>query len=104
MQKKHDPVFHSVIAKAQRLGIYDILGMFQEWNMELVAQFYATAWRSSTGFDSTLNFAIEGHRFELKLTELPTIFAFVNNDFHRLAISTERIIVENELAPLLSWE
>jgi hypothetical protein len=36
---------------------------------------------------------------ELKLTELPTIFAFANNDFHRSKISTERTIAENELAP-----
>jgi hypothetical protein len=37
MPKKHDPVFHRVIAKAQRLGIYGILGMYQDWNTELVA-------------------------------------------------------------------
>jgi hypothetical protein len=39
-----------------------------------VAQFYATTWRSEDGFDSTLNFAIEGHRYELTITELPIIF------------------------------
>jgi hypothetical protein len=99
MQNKRDPVFHGVISKAQRLGIYDILSMYQDWNMELVARFCATSWRSGHGYDSTLNFSIEGHRLELKLTELPTIFAFANNDFHRSKISTERTIAENELAP-----
>jgi hypothetical protein len=43
MQKKRDPVFHKVIAKAQKLGILDMLGMYQEWNTKLVAQFCATA-------------------------------------------------------------
>jgi hypothetical protein len=38
MQRKHDPVFQKVITKAQTLGIYDILGLHQEWNTELVAQ------------------------------------------------------------------
>jgi hypothetical protein len=42
MQKKRDPVFQKVIAKSQRLGIFEILGLHQEWNTELVAQFYAT--------------------------------------------------------------
>jgi hypothetical protein len=65
MQKKRNPVFHRVITKAQRLGIYDLLGMYQEWNMELVAHFCATAWRSSNGYEQTLNFSIEGHQFEL---------------------------------------
>jgi hypothetical protein len=100
MQKKCDPVFHRVMAKSQRLGIYDILGLHQEWNTELVSQFYATTWRSGEGFDSTLNFALEGHLFELKITELPIIFAFAKNDFNREAINTERTISDNELAPL----
>jgi hypothetical protein len=65
-----------------------------------VAQFYATTWRSGEGFDSTLNFALEGHRFELKIMELPTIFAFAENDFNREAVSTERTISDNELASL----
>jgi hypothetical protein len=100
MQKKCDPMFHRVMAKSQRLGIYDILGLYPEWSTELVAQLYATTWRSGEGFDSTLNFALEGHQFELKITELPTIFSFVGNDFDREPISTERIILDNELAPL----
>jgi hypothetical protein len=100
MQMKCDPVFHRVIAKAQRLGIYDVLGMYQDWNTELVAQFYATAWRSGNRYDSTLNFTIEHHRFQLKIMELPTMFAFADNDFRRPEISIERTIAENELAPL----
>jgi hypothetical protein len=100
MQKKHDPVFHKVIAKAQRLGIFDMLGMYQEWKMELVAQFCATAWRSGNGYESALNFSIEGHQFILRVTELPTIFGLADNDFHRAEIITERTIADNELAPL----
>jgi hypothetical protein len=82
------------------LGIYDILGLHQEWNTELVAQFYATTWRSGDGFDSTLNFSIEGHRYELTITELPIIFGLAPNDFHREPISYEGSISDNELAPL----
>jgi hypothetical protein len=100
MQNKRDHVFHGVIAKARRLGIYDMLGMYQDWNMELVAQFCATAWRSGNRYEQTLNFGIEGHRFELHVTELPTIFGLAPNDFHRAEITTERTIVENDLAPL----
>jgi hypothetical protein len=92
--------FQRVIAKSQRLGIFDILGLHQEWNKELVTQFYATTWRSSEGLDSTLNFALEGHRLELKISELPTIFGLAENDFDREPISTERSISDNELTPL----
>jgi hypothetical protein len=100
MQKKCDLVFHKVITKTQRLRIFDLLGMYQEWNMKLVAQFCATAWRSGNGYEQTLNFSIDGHQFELRVTELPTIFTLADNDFHRAEIITERTIVDNELAPL----
>jgi hypothetical protein len=100
MQKKHEPVFHKVIAKAQGLGIFDLLGMYQDWNMESVTQFCATAWRSSNGYETALNFSIEGHQFELHVTELPIIFRLANNDFHRTEKITERTIADNELAPL----
>jgi hypothetical protein len=93
-------MFQKVIAKSQGLGIFDILGLHQEWNTELLTQFYATTWRSGEGLDSTLNFTLEGHRYELKITELPTNFAFARNDFAREPISTERTILDNELAPL----
>jgi hypothetical protein len=100
MHKKHDHVFHKIITKAQKLGIFDMLGMYQEWNTKLVAQVYSTAWRSGHGYESTINFSVEGHRFSLRLTELPTIFRLADNDFHRPEIITERTIAENELAPL----
>jgi hypothetical protein len=100
MQKKHDFVFHKVITKAHRLGIFDLLGMYQEWNTELVARFCATAWRSGNGYEQTLNFSIDGHQFELRVMELPTIFALADNEFHRAKIITERTIADNELAPL----
>jgi hypothetical protein len=93
-------VFHKVIAKAQRLEIFDLLGMHQEWNTELVAQFCATTWKSGHGYEKALNFSIESHRLVLRLTELPTIFELADNDFHRLEIITERTIADNELAPL----
>jgi hypothetical protein len=85
------------MAKSQRLGIYDILVLHQEWNTELVAQFYATTWRSGEGFDSTLNFALEGHRFELKIMELPIIFAFAEMTL------IERQSAPRELYRIMSW-
>jgi hypothetical protein len=100
MQNKRDPVFNKVITKAHSLGIFDILGMYQEWNTELVAQFFSTAWRSGNGYESTINFSIEGHQFIICVMEFPTIFGLTHDDFLRAEISTEWAIAENELAPL----
>jgi hypothetical protein len=98
MQNKHDPVFNKVIAKAQSLGIFDILGMYQEWNTELVAQFYSTAWRSGNGYESTIHFSIEGYQFSVCVAEFPTIFGLAHDDFLRAEISIERTIMSWHLS------
>jgi hypothetical protein len=92
MQQKRDLVFNMVI--------FDILGLYQDWNTELVTQFYSTTWWSGNGYESTINFSIEGHRFSLCVTKFPTIFGLAPNDLHRPKVITERTIVENELASL----
>jgi hypothetical protein len=100
MIQKRNPIFNKVIIKAQNLGIYDMLGMWQNWNSELVAQFCSTAWINGNWYDSTINFSIEGHHYALCVKEIPTIFRLANNDFHRDDIANERTMVDNELAPL----
>jgi hypothetical protein len=100
MQNKRDPVFNKVISKAHSLVIFDILGLYQDWNTELVALFYSTAWRSGNGYESSINFSIEGHRFSVCVMNFPTIFSLAHDDFLRAEVITERTIAENELAPL----
>jgi hypothetical protein len=100
MQNKRDPVFNTVIAKAHSLGIFDILSLYQDWNTELVAQFCSTAWRSGNGYESTINFSIEGHRFSVCVMDFPTIFGLAHDDFLRDEVIIKRTIAENELAPL----
>jgi hypothetical protein len=100
MLEKRNPVFNNVIAKAQQHGIYDMLGMWKDWNCELVGQFCATAWLSGNGYDSTINFNIEGHHFSFCITEIPVLFGLANDDFHRANIANERTVSDNELAPL----
>jgi hypothetical protein len=100
MQNKGNPVFNKVIAKAHSLGIFDILGLYQDWNTKLVAQLCSTSWRSGNGYESTINFSIEGHRFSVCAMDFPTIFGLAHDDFLRDEVITERTIAENELAPL----
>jgi hypothetical protein len=98
MLEKRNHVFNKVVSKAQQLGIYDMLGMWQ--NFELVAQFSSTAWLSGNGYDSTINFGIEGHHFSLCIKEIPALFGLANDDFHRANIANERTVSDNELALL----
>jgi hypothetical protein len=93
-------VFNKVIAKAHSLGIFDILGLYQDWNTKLVALFCSTTWRSGNGYESIINISIEGHRFSVCVMDFPTIFDLAHDDFLRDEVITERTIAENELAPL----
>jgi hypothetical protein len=100
MIEKRNPIFNKVIVKSQSLGIYDMLGMWQNWNCDLVAQFCSTVWISGNGYESTINFSIEGHHYILCIQEIPALFGLANDDFHRANIANERTMSDNELAPL----
>jgi hypothetical protein len=76
-----------------------MIGMWQNWNSELVAQFCSTTWIRGSGYDSTINFSIEGHRYALCVKEIPTVFGLANNDFHRADIANERTVAYNVLVP-----
>jgi hypothetical protein len=65
-----------------------------------VAQFCSTAWISGNGYDSTINFSIEGHRYSICIKEIPALFGLANDDFHRATIANERTVSDNELSPL----
>jgi hypothetical protein len=65
-----------------------------------VAQFCSIASLSVNGFDNTINFSIEGHRYSLCITKIPALFGLANDDFHRADIANERTVSDNELAPL----
>jgi hypothetical protein len=100
MIQKRNPIFNKVITKAQNHGIYDMLGMWQNWNSELVARFCSTTWINGNGYDNTINFSIDGHCYALCVKEIPTIFGLANNDYHRADIANERTMADNELTTL----
>jgi hypothetical protein len=55
-----------------------MLGMWQDLNCELVGHFCAMVWLSRNGYDSTINFSIEGHRFSLCIKEIFALFGLAN--------------------------
>jgi hypothetical protein len=65
-----------------------------------VAQFCATAWINSNGYECTINFIIEGHHYSLCIKEIPALFGLANIDFHRANTVNERTVSDNGLAPL----
>jgi precorrin isomerase len=42
MESKHDPIFDRVIAACMAKHLRDILAFKNDWNSEVIAQFYAT--------------------------------------------------------------
>jgi hypothetical protein len=57
-------------------------------------------WISGNGYESIINFSIEGHRYNLCIKEIPALFGLANDDFHRANIANERTMSDNELTPL----
>ena len=100
MRGKRDPTFDSVIEFAEEWGFYSLLGIVQEWNCELVAQFFSTAWFEGHGEAQTIHFSLEGHHFSVSLARLVNILELPGDDLDRRQVFTEATISDNALAPL----
>ena len=51
MASKDDPVFQQIRAECDRRQLTCLMGLYQDWSNEMVAQFYATLWIESDSED-----------------------------------------------------
>ena len=54
-----------MIVACKRQNIYNLLELRQNWNSEIIAQFYSTLWREGEGKDAIMHWMLEGKRFQV---------------------------------------
>ena len=89
MANKDDPVFRQIRAECDRRQLTDLMGLYQDWSNEMVAQFYATLWIESDNEDiqaSRLHWTLEGQRFDVTYADFAQILGFGEEDRQRVQI------------------
>jgi hypothetical protein len=60
MAEQQDPIFNQLIARYESLHIKRIMGFHYDWNIEVIAQFYATLFFEETGNVRAMHWMTEG--------------------------------------------
>jgi hypothetical protein len=67
MARKNDPIFNEVISNCERQRVKMLMGFRQDWNKEIIAQFYAIVHvgteRAMTWMTNGQKYSITFHRF-----------------------------------------
>jgi hypothetical protein len=65
MARKNDPIFNEVISNCERQRVEMLMGFRQDWNKEIIAQFYATVHFEHIGTERAMIWMTNGQRYSI---------------------------------------
>jgi hypothetical protein len=72
MAEQQDPIFNQVIAACESLHIKWIMGFHYDWNIEVIAQFYATLFFEEAGSVKAMHWMTEGEWYHITYDDFAT--------------------------------
>jgi hypothetical protein len=97
MAEQQDPIFNQVIAACESLHIKRIMEFRYDWNIEVIAQFYATLFFEEAGSVRAMHWMIEGKWYHITYDDFATQFSFGQADKNRSQIHLHNPLGENEM-------
>jgi hypothetical protein len=83
MEAQQDPIYNQVIAACENHHLKNLMGAHRDWNMEVIAQFYATIYIKEAGCARRMHWMTEGEWFNLSYDDFASNFSFGIADAHR---------------------
>jgi hypothetical protein len=97
MAEQQDPIFNQVIATCESLHIKRIMGFHYDWNIEVIAQFYATLFFEEVGSVRAMHWMTESKSYHITYDDFATRFSFGQADKKRSQIHLHNPLGENEI-------
>jgi hypothetical protein len=97
MVEQQDPIFNQVIVACESHRIKRLMGFHHDWNIEVIAQFYATLFIEEDGNVRVMHWITEGEWYHLTYDEFATQFSFGQTDKDHSKIRLHNPIDENEM-------
>ncbi|KAJ1253559.1 hypothetical protein BS78_K235300 [Paspalum vaginatum] len=100
MEEKKDPIFDQVIVACERQKIKRIMSYQHDWNVELIAQFYAIVYfHNSNGEESRweMVWMTEGTVYSISYMEFAHLIGKHDPDFNRPKIHLEQCLPDSEM-------
>jgi hypothetical protein len=95
MEAQHDPIYDQVIAACKRHHLKILMGIHYDWNVEVIAQFYATLYIEEGGEARRMHWMTEGNWFHISYDDFASHFSFGAADAHRQRLHLQNPLDEN---------
>jgi hypothetical protein len=83
MERENDPLFKEIISACENKKIKKLMGFKNHWNMELIAQFYATVFFGSLDGERSIFWMTEGQVYRIKIKQFARLFGLDRHDINR---------------------
>jgi hypothetical protein len=80
MARKNDPIFNEVISNYERQRVKMLMGFRQDWNKEIIAQFYATVHFGHIGTERDMIWLTNGQRYSITFPRFFRCFGIMARD------------------------
>jgi hypothetical protein len=97
MVEKQDPIFNQVIAACESHHIKKLMGFHFDWNIDVIAQFYATLFTEEEGNVKAMHWITEGDWYHLTFDEFAIRFSFGQADKDCSGIHLHNLLEEEEM-------
>jgi hypothetical protein len=86
MEAQQDPIYDQVIAACESHHLKILMGIHYDWNVEVIAYFYATLYIEERGGARRMHWMIEGDWYNISFDNFASRFSFGAADTHRVRL------------------
>jgi hypothetical protein len=97
MEAQQDPIYDQVIAACESHHLKILTGIHYDWNVEVIAYFYATLYIEERGGARRMHWMTEGDWYNIRFDDFTSHFSFGAADTHRVRLHIHNPIGEEEM-------
>jgi hypothetical protein len=97
MEEQQDLIYNQVIATCESHHIKKLIGVHYDWNIDVIAQFYATFFIEEAENVMAMHWMTEGEWYYIIFDEFATRFSYGQTDKDRFRIHIHNPLEENKI-------
>jgi hypothetical protein len=97
MEEQPDPIYNQVIVACESHHIKRLMGVHYDWNIEVIAQFYATLFIEEAEYVRAMHWMTKGEWYHITFDEFVTRFSYGQADNDCFRIHIHNSLEENEI-------
>jgi hypothetical protein len=97
MEEQQDPIYYQVIDACESHHLKILMGAHYDWNVEVIAQFYATLYIEEGGGARKTHWMTEGDWYNISYDNFTSRFSFGAADAHRSRLHIYNLLDKDEI-------